>query len=357
MELKIKLPEMDISLYIAEILQDHGKVNIPGVGTFYRKKIAAYFDEQSQMFFPPDQKISFEQTEEDDPDFSECISQTENISSDSADDILKEFAAKFNGELETFGSAEIPGIGILKKEGTQYTIESVSPYGLQPLPELESASPHITAQPDPVYQDNMEVTNNYISQDSGGTEQILENDNEFSQDTEETEKTSGRIWLLVAIPVLLIMAASLYFFYPQIKEFVQKRQAANPPKEQPAKSEPVPQDPEDSIAYQKLEQGMATAKSSDSTASLKSEPLTTGPIIYEIIIASFSLKSEAETFIKQLSGKGINVHLVEKLSGIYKYKVSAGTFKDRPSAEKELPSVQKNLNQQAWIDPPTSKTN
>jgi len=331
---------MDISLYIAEILQDHGKVSIPGIGTFYRKKIAAYFDEQRQMFFPPDEKFSFEQTEDDDSHFSEYISKAENISTASADDIIKEFATKFNNELETSGSAEIPGFGILKKEGTQFTAEAVSSYGLQPLPELELVNPYIAAPREAVSEENKEVNNDYISPVE--IEQILENNDELSGNTEETEKTSGKKWLLVAIFVLILMGASLYFFYPQINQFVQNRLVAYSHKEQkPVKGEALPQKTADSIA--------------DTTT--KSGSVTTGSMSYEIIIASFSQRTEAETFIKQLTGKGVNVHLVEKPSGIYKYKVSAGSFKDRSSTDNELSLAQKNLNKEAWIDSTKSKTN
>jgi len=342
MELKINFTEVDIGLYIAEILEDHGKVSIPGVGIFYRKKIATYFDKKLQMFFPPDQKLRFEQTDDDDSGFSEYISKTENISADSADDIIKEFAAKFNDELKSSGTAEIPGVGILKKEGTQYTIEALSFYGLQPLPEMESVIPHITVLADPVHEDNTEVTNDYISQNTGETEQILENDDELPEDTEETEKTSGRKWFLVIVAVLILIGGPLYFFYPQINQFVQNRLAAYSHKEQkPVKGEALPQKPAESIA--------------DTTT--KSGSVTTGSMSYEIIIASFSQRTEAETFIKQLTGKGVNVHLVEKPSGIYKYKVSAGSFKDRSSADDELPLAQKNLNKEAWIDSTKSKTN
>jgi len=370
---------MNISLYIAEILEDNGELSIPGIGTFYRKKIAGYFDEQAQLFFPPVFQLNFEKYGEDSSVLAEYISKTEDVSIESASDIIKDFASKLNEELENTRSAEIPGIGILKKEGTEFIVETNPSYALQPLPELELVYPYIASTVEPFFEENKEIdaehlhldaaetekiadTNNYIA--AAEIEQIIDNNAVPYVDTEEPERTFGKKILIAAIFVLILMGVSIYFFYPQIRGFVQNKWMKDPPiAQQAAPLKPIPQDPADSLAYQKLEKGIAT-KPADSTNKVKSPAVTPGAVSYEIIVASFNQRNSAEAYIKQLTSKGNkaeayikeltskgrNVHVVEKPSGTFKYEVSVGSFKDMASAQIEKTLAIKNISEETWVD-------
>jgi nucleoid DNA-binding protein len=358
---------VDISMYIAEILEDNGRVTIPGIGTFYKKKMAAYFDEQRQIFFPPAQNLSFEEKHDEDTYLAEYISKTENISAAEVNDILKDYTSKLNDKIESSGLAEIPGLGILKKEGAHFNVESVSSYGLQPLQEIKSSTSYVDTSgeiiseeinKEPPYLNGIEKTAekfDYISPE--GIEQVSQNDETVSENTEVTERTSGKIWLIVTVFLLILIGAPVYFFYPQIKRFVQNEQVASPVKKQPArKLEPVPQNPEDSIAYVQLEQKIAPVKSPDTIAKTQPAPVISGPVDYEIIVAAWGAKNDAESHIKQLSRKGIDAHIVEKLSGKYKYEISLGTYKDISSAQAAKQKAIKNFSD-VWIDQIKPKTN
>jgi hypothetical protein len=260
---------MDISLYIGEILQDNGRVNVPGVGTFYRKKVAAYFDQQGRTYFPPSQKLSFEQTDDEDHGLAEYISKAENISTATAEDIIREFSIKFNYELEASGAKGIEGIGILKKEDTQYSLEGFPVYGLQPIQELESVSSHTSLPHEFIDDDTAEVKLGLMFQE---TEEVAENQNALAGNIEETE-TSAKKWVLIGIPILLLLGGALYFLYPQIKNYVENTQVPEPPAKQAPKPQPIPQDPEDSLAYQQLER-----------------TITPDTVSYEVIVVTFSKK-------------------------------------------------------------------
>ena len=69
---------------------------------------------------------------------------------------------------------------------------------------------------------------------------------------------------------------------------------------------------------------------------------------YELIIAAFSIKTEADMYIKQIGTKGIQAKIVENMPG-KKLKISIGTFLDEESAQKELSRIHKNINKDAWI--------
>ena len=75
---------------------------------------------------------------------------------------------------------------------------------------------------------------------------------------------------------------------------------------------------------------------------------TSEVVNYEIIIAAFSIKSEAEVFIKQIGIKGIQAKIVENMPGKM-LKISIGTFLDEESAKIDLTRIQKKINKDAWI--------
>ncbi len=106
---------MDIGLYIAELLYQKEKVSVPGVGTFYKKRIASFFDEELQVFFPANEKYQLKLFEDDDTSFIEYISKAKQIALPEVSDVVKKFATKFNTDLSVTGTASIRGLGELKK--------------------------------------------------------------------------------------------------------------------------------------------------------------------------------------------------------------------------------------------------
>jgi nucleoid DNA-binding protein len=144
LEFKINFTRMEIGQYIEEILKERGKVSIPGVGTFYNKRNPAYFDESQQLYFPPSRKLTFKLIEEENTSvFSEFISKKEHISVVSADRLLEKFSAKFITQLGTTGTAEIEGLGKLKRQGVDYIFETFSFYGLEPVEDVKPVFPEV----------------------------------------------------------------------------------------------------------------------------------------------------------------------------------------------------------------------
>ncbi len=422
---------MNIGLHIAEILEDRGKVSVPGVGTFYLKKTDAHFDDERQMFFPSDRKLSFKLFEEEGFSFAEYISKAEDISGVAAKHVIKEFAIKFNNALGTTGTAEIRGIGKLKKEGSEYVIETFTSYGLLPLPDSGSISfeipdpteftekeapekesfsndeiniPEPVAPepiiPEPVIQEpiipepviskeeppipepvreevpvkeeaplreaTVPPTESYVKDHLTEKEKVVDTDYDsfFSNpgSTERrarnTEDSPGKAsalwkWVIISCAVLLIAGSVLgYLFYPKIKVIIQKyRTGTVETVAPPVVAKPIVPTPADSIADSILKkQTDSVVAAAANPAVTKADTVKSGAVTYEIIVASFALKSEAETYVKQWTAKGARVHIIERPLRTFKFKVSAGSFTDQASAQKELASVQKNINKEAWID-------
>ncbi|HCN85157.1 MAG TPA: hypothetical protein DIT07_16300 [Sphingobacteriaceae bacterium] len=387
---------MNIGLHIAEILEERGKVSVQEVGTFYLKKTDAYFDDERQLFFPSERKLSFKLFEEEEFNFAEYISKAEDISSVAAKHVIKQFAIKLNNALGTSGTAEIRGIGKLKKEGPEYVIETFTSYGLLPLPDSGSVSFETTDTvfpennivekesyvdeeiniPEPVtpetvipeeappkqepvreeisIKEKSPVKEQVAPQKETALKEEVEEQEEFvTTDDDSLFSNSLLKWIIISFAVLLLAGSVLgYLFYPKIKVIIEKyRSALVQPAPAPVVPKPVIPAPVDSIAdsilTKQTDSIVAAAKTGPAT---KTDSVKSGIITYEIIIASFAVKSEAETYVAQWTAKSAKVHLIEQSLGTFKYKVSAGSFTDQASAQNELSLVQKNINKEAWID-------
>jgi hypothetical protein len=446
---------MNIGLHIAELLEQHGKVSVQGVGTFYLKKTDAYFDEDRQMFFPRNRKLSFKLFEEDNSIFPQYISDKEDISGVAANHVIKEFAIKFNNALGTSGSAEIRGIGKLKKEGSEYVIDTFSSYGLLPLPdsgsmffeidapdlgeeitldnnktileeefnarveEINARVEEITArqaireeiaqqveevlpqkeviqepvleeiqipeeipvkeetpipeeipikEPDPIPEEvpipkvSEQEEDKFLKETLKETfkgdydslfSNIVDTDKPLQDDDEETKLSPLREWLIISFAIVVLAGAVLgYLFYPKIKILIQQYRTGTvqvtPAPVTPASIVPAPVDSlADSLLTKQTDSIIAAAATAPVT---KTDSMKNGTGTYEIIVASFALKSEAETYVTQWAAKGQKVHIIERPLRTFKYKVSAGSFTDRAAAQNELSSVQTNINKEAWID-------
>jgi cell division protein FtsN len=79
--------------------------------------------------------------------------------------------------------------------------------------------------------------------------------------------------------------------------------------------------------------------------------------VFEVIIASFGLKSEAERSAKSFRRKGIDAKVVVDVHKP-KYKISIGTFTSMSAANKEKKRIQQEgVNKDAWILTVNNKEN
>ncbi|MGB4773833.1 MAG: SPOR domain-containing protein [Daejeonella sp.] len=345
---------MNIALYISELLQQQVEVNVPGFGTFFKVRIAGFFDEQNQTFIPPAQQLVFEQNSAKNTDLSEHISVKKNISSESADYFIENYVSALHNLLENTNEAELNPLGTLKKTNDEYVFQVAgnldlgsSYFGLKPVSEL-SQKEFIKEEKDVII--DQPLTKNQ-------EEEISYNnvhDDEVSE-MEETE-SSGMAFkykMLITIAILLSIAGGIYLYNPKIydsileQDFIQNaKQFFNSKTSQQAIVLT------DSIAKNDTldSKGINAEKVQDTlkTDTQKTPVYNENVIYFEIIGAAFKNKQEAEDYIKSLKLRGIEAKIVDKMPGP-KVKVSLGTFTDAESAQKELVRIQKEINNEAWI--------
>ncbi|MFM6975475.1 MAG: SPOR domain-containing protein, partial [Sphingobacteriaceae bacterium] len=162
------------------------------------------------------------------------------------------------------------------------------------------------------------------------------------EEEEETEVTteparSGQrvFWIITILLVVILSVISL--LYPDLLNTLWQKKGNPVPK-------PVKVSVKDTLAK-------ADTTALADTSQLNTDSLAISPAnssTYEIIVAAFGKRSEADQYIKQLASRGISAHALENKPKEF-IKISVGTFTDGKLAQAELARIQSELSSTAWI--------
>ena len=347
---------MEIGLYIAELLSEQDEVSVAGLGTFFKERVAGTFDKHSNLFYPPSCNLSFKKDVLNFSGLSEYISIKRNLSISSSEELIKKFTETILNVLNGSDAVEINHLGSLYKINDQLSFKPSDSfglfdkfYGLKPIPELK-----VAVVPPAETDVKSELTENKSRVESEEPEQQL---------FEEAPK--ARLVPILVISILAIIASlfALFYFDKNFNHFV--RDVLSPKVKPAVVIEPVIDTSaasvasSDSIAETLDSSGTQKAEMQKETkANLDSKPIDPSleekipaakqDIIYEIIVAAFARKIDAETYIKEMNSKGIKAKIVENLPGNM-LKISLGTFTEEEPATLELNRIQKEINKDAWI--------
>ncbi|MBC8051824.1 MAG: SPOR domain-containing protein [Sphingobacteriaceae bacterium] len=343
---------MDIAQYILNLLNEHNEVSLPGIGTFFKRSVSAFYNEAEGIYYPPSNKIDFKGDEGSDSTLIQHIISDKHISESSAMYFVERFCENLKSSLEKDSRATISPLGVLVKKDNRYSLEDggnqlgLEYFGLKPVKEPEqvnsSAAPLTTTQ-------------------------------EYSETESETSASGSKsIFIILAVLLLLgAISALAYYFYPQY--FKNLIPAAD---KKPAKKVTAPiltrDSIQDSVAFadtilKNLEQqginGAEVEKAPD-TLNITTKTTTVDSVkakpkpekVYEVIVASFGLKREAESSVRSLRRKGIDAKVITDKNKP-KFKVSIGSFPTMGTANKEKRRVQEGVNKDAWILTVTNKEN
>ena len=346
---------MDIAPYIADLLRQHDEVNVPSLGTFCKQRKGGFYDPEKKIFFPPSHGLVYK-TANDNSLLASYISVKKNISLSTANYFVEKFVAQIKSLITTQGEAELEAIGTLKKSKDGYVFIDVlnfdaegEYFGLQPIKELNAVAeePVSTTLQEPIVIDEPKPDEADVIEPV--SEEVMK----------EGRKVSSASKILLVAASLILIGIITYLVYP--KAFEMFRQETNLPNRKIPAKQPVqatmPKTFEDSLAeadtiYQELtKQGFEVEKPRD-TLEVSTEataiPSVSSTVTFEIIGAAFARRSEAETYVKLMKGKGVYAKIVEEMPGS-KLKISLGTFNDEDAAKKELIRIKKELNKDAWI--------
>ncbi len=347
---------MDIGYYIADLLRNQDDVSLPGIGTFVKVRVPGSYHAASNSFTPPSYRVSLREFSDSIESLARHISINKNLSQTSAEYFIKKFISSIFDLLQSTGIAEIKPLGILRKDDERLSFEA-SPdlkiggkfYGLKEVKEQVLRHP----------PEEERLFQNVFREEKVSMPEAAMPDNMLvEEEAAEMRSSFGLAKVLGLVVLTLIIIAGLAYVYnPIVKESVNKFIASVSPQ----RVIPAPAGKERHIPGLAVPERSAAAVNDSSmidTPKLASvaEPVDEEKQSYEIIGGSFGRMSEAETYIQQLSLKGISAKIAHNIPGNL-VKVSLGSFDDEQSAQKELNRIHKEVNKEAWIYRPKLKKN
>ncbi|MBK0383955.1 hypothetical protein I5M32_13380 [Pedobacter sp. SD-b] len=345
---------MDITPYFSALLNQKDQIIVPGLGRFFKKRTAGFYDEESKSFYPPINKIDFSTDYLHDDKLVHLISQNGNISLTSAYAMLDEYVREIKNLLKT-DDIEINGIGKLSSHSGKLKLESAVAKSLNKsffgLPDIDTQSPLLIGQEEETYSLAQQAMITAMPADF----------------VEEREPRSIWSMILMILAVAIIAGAiGLYFAKPdfyknlitniQTIDFnIKPKKATNPVvinanKEDLQRADSIMNSKGNDDIENKLKaDGFDVEKPRDSTdVSIKPkvEPKK-GEFRYEIIIGLYMTKEEAQERVKQLKSYQINAYILDDKDGPM-VKISGATLYNNDDAEKELKRIRKEINPEAF---------
>jgi cell division protein FtsN/nucleoid DNA-binding protein len=349
---------MNIPFHIIQFLITNGQLNLPGLGNFYVKKKEGYFDEKTEIIYPPKEIIEFESSFRKDPHQDQLllhyICEEKNISESSAKYILEKYIEDLKAALLEKGAVNIPELGnlllknnVVKFKAEEQGIVNHSNFGLPQLPFKLSATLNKLSKEAETYSLAEQALN--ASQ---------------NEDLENEPQPKSKKWLFILLPLLLIGMGigAVYYLNPDLYfSTLQKIQNLTVPPVSDKKTEPVLTQEEkdiliaDSIYQQDIESNLKAqgfdvepVKDSLDITIEKTNIPNASQTRYEIIVASWKTRAKAEENVNTLKAHNINAHIVEEENNKW-LRISVGSFTDFDEAVKELAKVKKEINREAKI--------
>ena len=99
---------------VRELILENDAVTLPGIGTFVAELVGASFSDKGYTINPPYRRLSFTQREGADTLLADIYASSNDVSYESALQILTEFLGTLKTELMTKKSVQFPGLGRLR---------------------------------------------------------------------------------------------------------------------------------------------------------------------------------------------------------------------------------------------------
>ena len=118
-----------LGLYIKEALRHREKISLPGIGTFKKERIPAFFDDLKQCFIPPSQSITLTDTAiESDQSLIQFVADRENISIEESHLKIEQTIQELENELQEKEVLILEGFGKLQKAEGRYEFIHFPPH-------------------------------------------------------------------------------------------------------------------------------------------------------------------------------------------------------------------------------------
>jgi len=108
---------MNISLLskmVREIILDHDRVSLPGLGSFVAQMVPSSFSDKGYTIHPPYRRLSFRNTNSEDDYLVQLYAQVNEVDTQLAEKIIRDFVDEIKEELNSSKLVVFPGLGKLR---------------------------------------------------------------------------------------------------------------------------------------------------------------------------------------------------------------------------------------------------
>jgi len=146
---------MDLSVYITELLNEHGTISIPKIGVFKQVRMRGYYNADEGKLYPPYFQTDFKQQPVEDDSLLQYLTSRSKVSASSAKYFMDKYLQNILQQAE-IGEVMLGKLGWLSKEDDTLSFRpatagdtATAAFGFVPVSintEVEAATPeHITA--------------------------------------------------------------------------------------------------------------------------------------------------------------------------------------------------------------------
>ena len=103
-----------LSKMVRELILDHDRVTLPGLGTFVAELVPASFSDKGYTINPPYRRLSFRPSKEEDNLLANLYSRSNNVDEDVAQRIISDFVGEMKEVLQEKKVVVFPALGRLR---------------------------------------------------------------------------------------------------------------------------------------------------------------------------------------------------------------------------------------------------
>lgn len=322
----------NLSLHIEFLLLHYDCVVIPDVGAFINVTRPAYYDEVSGIWHPSAREIRFNSAlRHDDGLLSSSYARKYRIGFEEGRDVLRKDTARLREYLDSDGEVTLGNLGILRKENGSlifvpfHTAEEWnSLLGYEPVKVsyLDAGQPELS---------EAEAS----SEDSSLARPMRK------FDTQKNYYIAvNKIFARCAACLLVVLFIGMWFIHPDFGNNVVEQANVLPIETifQERKSQPSP------IVVEAKTEERIEAEASEAEDNMKAQDATQR---FQLIVATFKTREEAEKFISSASDSGYELSIVPSSTLI---RISAGGADDKETLLETMRSEKFNsIFKQSWI--------
>jgi hypothetical protein len=334
---------MDVILYLTELLQIRTTVGIVGLGTLYKEKIPGKYDGSKHAFIPPSYIIGFTTEISEDEELINFISQSENISVESASFYVEKFAEETQAKLASNQEVNLGELGIFSLIDNEIYF---SPVNDKNFDNSFFGLPEIADKANQTNKQSADQTKTEEQRPLQG-ESVSEEENLTTETEEEIEEKRGLslgLKFLIAAIIISMLGVVAYFINPTFFNSYLQTNSNNKQENNVAVAA------KDTLVVD------TNTKKLDTITPLKqnlTDTLTTDTAtVYEVIAIAEKSQHRVDNFINLMAKRGIKAKALPKRPGKKLIKISVGTFTDFSLAKKQQDSLRKKLkNPEIYILP------